>query len=78
MSKSPRKAPARPKAAAVRQAKRTPDAGPQRYIADIYHEIEVPGGGVKIANPGDYVVTEGGKVSVHPPERFAEAYPDLA
>lgn len=63
--------------AAAAQAARTPDEGPQRYRADVYHEIAVDGGVLRV-EPGDIVVNVGGAITVYPPERFAEAYPDLA
>lgn len=63
-------------AQAAAQAQRTPDAGPQRYRADTYHEIE-SGGGVLRVEVGDIVVTTEKGVEVMPPARFREAYPDL-
>jgi len=69
----------KPAKKAARQARRVPDkpaAGPQHYRADAAGEIE-DGDGVMRVEPGDFVVTgSDGRVSVMPPERFAEAFGD--
>lgn len=68
---------ARTKAAAVTVATTTPDDGVDHYQVRVYHEIELPGGGVKRAEPGQFVVAKDGEVNVYPPEIFAELYPDV-
>jgi hypothetical protein len=68
---------ARTPAAAAKQAKATPDKGPERYIARTYHEIEAPGGGVMRVEPGMVVVTNGNKVGVYPPDLFGVEFPDV-
>lgn len=63
---------------AARQARRTADVGPARYRADTDHEIE-QGGGVVRVSAGDYVLpADDGSVTVMPPERYREAFPDRA
>jgi hypothetical protein len=63
--------------AAARQARRKPEApasGPQHYCAEVYHEIEAPGGGVLRVEVGHFVVTGAdGAIEVMPPEKFNEA-----
>lgn len=68
---------ARTKAQAVTVATATPDDGVDHYQARVYHEIELPDGGVKRAEPGQFVVAKDGEVNVYPPEIFAELYPDV-
>lgn len=60
-------------------AEAVPEAnGPMRYRATGYHEIDLPDGGVKRVEAGFIVVTDGDLIEAYPPERFAEAYPDIA
>lgn len=71
MAKKPRT-----QAAAVRQARRTPDRGPDRYQATVYHEITTPTGTIRVEP--DYVVIETDDgIAVMPPEAYAERYPKL-
>ena len=61
---------------AASAAAATPETGPTRYRARVYHEIEV-GDGVKRVEPGYIVVDGENGIDVYPPERFAEAFPDM-
>ena len=67
----------RKKADAAAQAAKAPEtAGPARYRARVYHEIE-SGDGVMRVEPGMIVVADGDDITVYPEERFAEAFPDV-
>lgn len=66
----------RTQAAAVRQARRTPDRGPDRYRATVYHEIETDCGTLRV-EPGHIVVETDDGVEVMPPETYARRYPKL-
>lgn len=90
MAKAPEKtprAPRSPKPAATAQVVASDDPANVTIAGDIHFYVnptyvELPTGdddGVMRAEVGDYVVTDAdGVTSVMPPERFAEAYPDLA
>lgn len=58
------------------QAARVPDKGPERYVARRYHEIEAPGGVMRV-EPGMVVVTNGNQIGAYPPDLFDAAFPDV-